>query len=353
MSSTSTGDAEEALLLNLIFKLQDPVPQYVLGCLPAIATIGASPDDGLMNKIMWILRSLGSPFSGLFYYCNVGQKEMVAYWLTANNFFFQNENILYRPFGHHAMKLALTPRQKRYMRECIAEATVLDRLSSLASAYYIAVGIFAGIARVAGAVGDPCTVKDWPYIPLALSWTVPVICVRVFNGNVVFKDPRHIFHFDKQKDIDSDESDEEKIEKDEMEIMDEEMGGYEKQKIRVKKFREDILNSKIAHTMLTAAFSMLMPWLSVILAYFTKPIGFACRSKFLTVVCSIWTFNSLMAYVLHVKGERTVSGNKYIHGWFCLSGAIIIILFSLFGLLSNTQLWWKILFGDICNVNNC
>lgn len=283
---TSTADAEQLLLLNLIFKLQDPIPQYVLGCLPAVATIGAAPDNGLMNKLIWIFRSLGSPFSGLFYFCNINEKRMCAYWLTSDNFIQNGNPISYRPFGHHAMELDLTPDQKKYMRECIAEATVLDRLSSLASAYYIIVGIFAGIARATGAVGNPCNIKDWPYIPLALAWTLPVICVRVFNGRVVFKDPRHKFQFEEPKEEESEESDEEINEKDEIEIIseikDEENGRNKSKKIRVKKLKEDMINSKIAHTMLTAAFSVLMPWMAVILAYFTKPIGFACRSKYLT-----------------------------------------------------------------------
>src|SRR6266542_605932 len=100
-----TTNAEETLLLNLIFKLQDPVPQYVLGCLPAIATIGAAPDNGLMNKLIWIFRALGCPFSGLFYFCN--EKSMCAYWLTSNSFVKDRRTISYRPFGHHAMELDL------------------------------------------------------------------------------------------------------------------------------------------------------------------------------------------------------------------------------------------------------
>jgi hypothetical protein len=291
---TSTEYAEETLLLNLIFKLQDPIPQYVLGCLPAIATIGAAPDNGLMNKLIWIFRSLGSPFSGLFYFCNIDQNGMCAYWLPSDSFIQNGNPISYRPFGHHAMELDFTPDQKKYMRECIAEATVLDRLSSLASAYYILIGIFAGIANATCSLGNTCTIKDWPYIPLALAWTLPVICVRVFNGRVVFKDPRHKFQFEELKEEDGEESEEERNEKDEIEIeiisevKDDERGRNENKKIRVKKLKDDMLNSKIAHTILTAAFSILMPWMAVLLAYFTKPIGFACRSKFLTGIFIIF-----------------------------------------------------------------
>ncbi|CAG8750238.1 7826_t:CDS:1, partial [Funneliformis mosseae] len=36
-------EAEKSHVLKLIGKLQEPVPQYILGCLPAIATIGVAP----------------------------------------------------------------------------------------------------------------------------------------------------------------------------------------------------------------------------------------------------------------------------------------------------------------------
>src|SRR6266542_4745851 len=140
---TSMTDAE--LLLKIIFTLQNPVPQYVLGCLPVIATGGTAPDNGLMNKILWIIRTLGCPFSALFYFCNIDEKEMCAYWLASDSFVREKENrentintvntvnientensISYRPFGYHAMELDLTPSQEEHLRECIAEATVLD-----------------------------------------------------------------------------------------------------------------------------------------------------------------------------------------------------------------------------------
>ncbi|RIA85800.1 hypothetical protein C1645_830243 [Glomus cerebriforme] len=34
-------------LINFVHSLQEPVPQYVLGCLPAIATIGAAPGSAM------------------------------------------------------------------------------------------------------------------------------------------------------------------------------------------------------------------------------------------------------------------------------------------------------------------
>jgi len=308
---------EESLLLKLILKLQEPVPQYVLGCLPTIATIGTAPDDGLIRKILWMLRCLGCPFTGLFYFCNIGSDEiaMSAYWLTSRSFMAEKGGIIrYRPFGHHAMEFLPTLDQEELMKECIAEASILDRLSSLASAYYILVGIFAGIARAIG----PCIRGDWSYIPLALAWTLPAIYVRVFGGKVVFKDPRKRLKDDG---------------------------------IVVRALEEDKFNAKNAHTVLTITFSIVVPWISVFFAYFTQPIGFGCRSKYLTVLCSIWTFNSIVAYISHIKGEKIVSGNKYIYCLFCTSGAIIAVLFTVLAFLSNSPSWWIKLFGISCDTS--
>ncbi|RIA91707.1 hypothetical protein C1645_736908 [Glomus cerebriforme] len=338
----STIAEEQTVLLQFISKLQDPAPQYVLGCLPAIATLGSAPDNGLMNKMIWICRCIGCPFSGLFYFCNIGgdNLEMCAFWLTSDCFIHvDGREIPYRPFGHHAMKLVFSPVLKKRINDCISEASVLDRLSSLASAYYILVGIFVGIARAAGLVGSSCTVKDWPYIPLALAWTLPAICVRVFNGRVVFKDPRQKFHYEEKEEEEKEKEKEnkEENEKEESEIRIIEDDGEDEQesnknrKILVKELKEDEINSATARTMLTAAFSVVIPWIAVILAYFTKPTGFACRSKFLSVVCAVWTVNSVSAYISHIRGETNVSGNRYIHG-----------------LLSSTQLWWVNLFGESC-----
>jgi len=308
---------EESSLLNLILKLQEPVPQYVIGCLPTIATIGTAPDDGLIRKILWMLRCLGCPFTGLFYFCNVGYDEikMSAYWLTSRSFIAEKGGIRYRPFGHHAKEILPTPDQEEIMKECIAEASILDRLSSIASAYYILVGIFAGVARAIG----PCVKGDWPYIPLALAWTLPAIYVRVLGGKVVFKDPRKRLGDDA---------------------------------IFVMALEEDKFNAKNAHAVLTVVFSIVTPWISVFLAYFTQPMGFGCRSKYLTVLCSIWTFNSIIAYISHIRGEKIVSGNKYIYCLFCVSGAIIAVLFTVLGFLSNSPSWWVKLFGEICDNSN-
>src|ERR1700722_8698897 len=167
-------------LSNLIQTLQEPAPQYVLGCIPAIATVGTAPDSGLGYKMLWIFRCLGCPFSGLFYFINISHNDSIAmstYWLTSDQFMIRNEcGISYRPFGHYAMEIEANDQDEtviKLLNECMAEASVLDRLSSLASAYYILVGIIAGLIKAIH-IG-PCNEEDWPYLPLALAWTVPAI----------------------------------------------------------------------------------------------------------------------------------------------------------------------------------
>src|SRR5438128_12562360 len=75
--------------------LQNPVPTYLLGTLPAILTIGAAPFSSLKLKFMHIFTTLACPFIGLFYFANINNgkdenKEDVvdvcAYWLNNNRF---------------------------------------------------------------------------------------------------------------------------------------------------------------------------------------------------------------------------------------------------------------------------
>src|SRR3954452_12288977 len=98
-----------------------------------------------------------------YYYNRVTSNEKNAYWLESRNFEEEGTAVLYRPFGHHAKRLFLTPGQSRLMRECITEASVLENNST-------------------------CTNKEWPYIPLALSWIMPAIDMRV-RGRLVSKFP--------------------------------------------------------------------------------------------------------------------------------------------------------------------
>jgi hypothetical protein len=309
----------EDSLTKLLQSLQDPAPQYVLGCVPAIATIGAAPDSGLINKILWILRCLGCPFTGLFYFCNIDSDPiaMSTYWLTADHFMKDGYKIPYRPFGHYTREIAVDEQDVvviKLLKECVAEASVLDRLSSLASAYYIFLGIFSGLTK-AVRIG-PCTGEDWPYLPLALAWTFPAIYKRVSVGRMVVNDPRH---------------------------------ALQNMYLIVKDLPHNKRSAHDVQVLITFVFfSVIIPWMSVLLAYFTRPVGYGCRSKYLTVLSSIWSFNSLIAYISHISGEKFIEGNRFIHGWFSLCGVIISILLILLGLLSHTRSWWADLFGEHC-----
>ncbi|CAG8648612.1 11317_t:CDS:1, partial [Racocetra persica] len=179
--------SSEPALLTAIRNLQNPIPQYVLGTLPAIAILGTTPHSGLCAKLIWFARCLGCPFTGMFYFCNIGNipSEMCAYWLSAEYFDFEGNLIDYLPVGHHAMQLNPTANQIAIINNWVAEASLLDRLSSLVSLYYIFVGIFAGISKAAGPCIEDKSLQDWPYLPLLFIWTLPVIYVRIRNGRVV------------------------------------------------------------------------------------------------------------------------------------------------------------------------
>src|ERR1043166_577092 len=134
MSST-----EEFGFSQLIHKLLEPIPQYVLGCLPAIAIIGESPMDNFTAKLIWVFRCLGCPFIGLFYSINVGGKKesRCIFWLSSDHFTSAGRQLRRRPFGFYYMKLEPNPDKMIHIERCTATASVLERLSSLISVYYI------------------------------------------------------------------------------------------------------------------------------------------------------------------------------------------------------------------------
>ncbi|CAG8639459.1 41233_t:CDS:1 [Gigaspora margarita] len=338
--------AAEPGLLTAIHRFQNPIPQFALGSLPAMATIGTTPHDSLLEKFLWFMRCLGCPFTGLFYFCNIKNDPiaMGTYWLSSEYFKVEyetenedtidigveimNERIIrvreenkntlnIRPVGHHAMKIKPNKMQKRIINDWIAEASLLDRLSSLVSAYYILVGIFAGIFKAAGPCMSDSSLQDWPYIPLLLIWTLPAIYVRIRNGKVVNK------------------------------VL---LERLKNEKIIVKNYNQGKIKSKKAHVAITALASVALPWLAVIIAYFTRPIGFFCRSKYLTVICTTWSFNSVIAYICHIIGEKDEYGHVLTHVWFCVCGVFITGALILLSLLANTKSWWIDIFGDICNV---
>ncbi|CAG8487805.1 1431_t:CDS:1 [Ambispora gerdemannii] len=334
--------ATDELLAKLIRKLQDPVPQYVLGCLPAVATIGAAPKKSFITKLFWVARCLGCPFIGLFYTCNVKIDETTIYWLKKSCFMEVYENveeqivaekeIPHRPFGHHAMMVIhknsthsnptvqrrLTARAAsnndvlERLNECVAGASVLERLSSLASAYYIFVGIIAGITRAIA----PRACEDWPFIPLVLSWTLPAIYRRIAHGKLVVKDPKECL-------------------RDDIIYVERLATGDEEHHTRV---------------LLTFLASTTVPWITILLAYFTPPIGYFCRSKYLTVICSVWSFNNILAYIHHWIGEKSDRFDTIISVWFNICGVFIAVALFFLALLTNENKWWVDLFGASCDI---
>ncbi|CAG8719302.1 18795_t:CDS:1, partial [Racocetra persica] len=242
----------ETGLLTLIHKLQNPIPQFVLGTLPILAIVATNPYKSLLAKLLWFARCLGSPFFGLFYFCNIECKpiEMCSYWLEANNFICtKDDNGIkvveegetkgirrIRPFGHYALIIKPTESQEKVMNDWVSKASLLDRLSSLSSLYYISVGIFAVISKALSPCMDDDSVEDWPFIPLLFIWTLPAINVRIKYGNVVTM-------------VDS-----------------ERLNG----KIEIV---NDLIKRKTSSsfTAIIALISVLLPWFAVIIAYFVPP----------------------------------------------------------------------------------
>jgi hypothetical protein len=320
--SNKMSEYSDPQLLIYLVKIQNPIPQYVLGTLPAIATIGATPKSGLVAKLTWLARCLGCPFTGLFYFCNIKSDPvaMSAYWLPSDHFVQDEEIIRYRPVGHHAKVIQPNPKKKKILESWVAEASVLERLSSVVSIYYILLGVILGIFRP---ITDSCipnnAYEEWPYIPLALIWTLPAICIRVKVGRVVDKVfPERLALLDG--------------------IIVSDHPSLKAQRIR---------------TFFTALASIILPWVVIIPAYYTRPIGFYCRSKYMAILSSIWSFNSFLAYASHVIGEKNVTGHQLMHAWFCFCGCIIAILIALLSLLANHRPFWIDLFGPSCNVPIC
>ncbi|CAG8675102.1 7983_t:CDS:2, partial [Racocetra fulgida] len=212
--------AAEPELLKVIRRIQYPIPQFALGSLPAIATVGTTPHNGLLAKIMWFMRSLED-------------EDTIRIEIED-----ENESALFiRPVGHHAMKIEPDEEQKSVINNWVSEASLLDRLSSIVSAYYILVGIFAGITKAAGPCMTDNSLQDWPYIPLLLIWTLSAIYVRIMKGRVVNK------------------------------VLSENL----KSKIIVKNYTSGEIITIRAHAAITALASIALPWLAVIIAYFTRP----------------------------------------------------------------------------------
>ncbi|CAI2185702.1 9258_t:CDS:2 [Funneliformis geosporum] len=263
------------MIVDLIKSLLLSIPSYILSSLPAIATIGASPMRGFLEKLMWVFRCLGCPFTGLYYTCNISNDEasLCIYWLEAQYFRltggnhdeenFKIEGLPYRPLGIHyksPIHGQFTQEINDIIEECTAQASVLERLSSLPPAYYMGVGIFAGISRLIES-------RDCEFMPH------------------ITDDPEYLY------------------------------------------------------TILTGIISIVIPWTVVIMANLTPPVGCLYRCKYLSALASTWSFNSFLAMVQHLMGEQSVKGNKYLHIWFSISGVIIVLLLSAFVVITSISLW--------------
>lgn len=309
-----------------IGKLLDPIPQYVLGCLPAIAIMGACPKEKFSQKLTWVLRCLGCPFTGLLYACNVGTNEakLCIYWLTSEHFSSRGQQLNHRPVGIYTMSVDENQDEYRnimvYVRRCTARVSVLERLSSLVSAYYIIVGVIAAISR---ATDSKACGEDWPYLSLLLSWTIPAVFKRVISGTQVVKDPNDEFR---------------------------------SQNVQIVMIQEDESRKKQKKftVLLVAIISMIYPWITILVAFFTSPHGYHCRSQVLTGFCVIWSINSFLAYVSHLKRENNVEGHSFLHIWFSTWGFLVAIGLFILSLFANNVEWWGV-FKETCRVtkNSC
>ncbi|CAG8676033.1 10247_t:CDS:1, partial [Funneliformis caledonium] len=111
---------------------------------------------------------------------------------------------------------------------------------------------------------------------------------------------------------------------------------------------------KRATVTLTALLSIVYPWMTVLIVYFTPPVGYFCRSKYVTVITSIWSFNSALAYFWHIKGESDLimSGEGWLHVWFSTCGFIVAYLLLFLGIFTGYNTLWVDLFGDACDLSS-
>ncbi|CAG8672145.1 2481_t:CDS:1 [Funneliformis mosseae] len=308
------------------------LPKYVVGSLSAIAIMGDSPYD-FYEKTMWFFRCFGCPFDGLLHSLIGGEKvSCCLYWLSSNYFKLKNNEdsndngthyLKYRPFGFYAMKLNKDDKEQnerinKYVKRCTANLPVLERISLFITSYYIIFGVIEGVSMMYGKI----FCEEWAYLPLLFSWTIPVIWKRGKYGVQVVIDPKLVF---KNIQIIVDENPTNKF-----------------------PFKKRVTVT------ITALLSIVYPWVTVIIVYFTPPVGYYCRSKYVTLICVIWSFNSALAYFWHIKGESDLimSGNGWLHVWFCTSGFIVAILVLFLGIFTGYNTLWVDYFGDACDLSS-
>ncbi|CAG8759067.1 2367_t:CDS:2 [Dentiscutata erythropus] len=300
--------------LKIFQILQNPIPQYVLGSLPAILTIGATPHKTLLAKFLWFVRCLDGSRDDEDRENDNKINEESSENSTNNKIIDVEKQDFPRPFGHHAMKIKPNKSQNRILKDWVSEASLLDRLLLIVSAYYIILGIAAGISKAAGPCTNDTSLQDWPYIPILFIWTLPVIFVRIRSGKVVNKVlPKRL-----------------------------------KSRITIVRYNTANVKTNRNWTFIIFCVSFFLPWLTVIIAYWTPPVGFYCRSKFLTIICSIWSISSIAAYISHIKGEKDVHGPISIV--FSFFGAVIGGGMIFLSILANNNSLWITLFSDNCYV---
>jgi hypothetical protein len=112
-------------LNNLLKVLKNPIPQYVLCCLPVIAMIGNSPYERFAKRLRWLGTCLSCPFQGLLY-VQCKNDEMVIFWLSKTDFVREDgKPVFYKPVGHFAMQIEEKDLKK--LKDCIEAAPFLER----------------------------------------------------------------------------------------------------------------------------------------------------------------------------------------------------------------------------------
>lgn len=335
-------------ITNIINLLQEPpIPQYVIGRLPVIFTIGTTPIDGFYIKIYRILVCIGCPIVGLYYFCNISKNPIaeVVYWLSFDKYeninnILNNENTQLIDMENHSENEEITNNEilmeepiyifynfkviqvliknniYRNLKKNIIEASILERLSLLFPIYYIIIGIISGLVRAFG----PCSTTDWPYTPLLLIWTIPVIWNRGYKGKIVAIDPNSNI---------SDNS------------------------IKIEDVNEHTGNNINIHLVFITIFTTITHWLVICLAYFTPPVGFGCRSQYLTIICAIWSFNNIIMYFYQRYGKKIKIMNiDVIYLFFFISGIFVIFWIIILVTVSYNQMLWIKYGGEKCNISN-
>ncbi|CAG8622495.1 2157_t:CDS:1, partial [Paraglomus occultum] len=319
--------------------LQNPVPLYCLGVIPAVFIIADSPFSTLTSKVWYTLACLSSPFTPLFYYVSVGSRtdtsilDKCCYWLPADKFEYVRpkankksghnggksegqpgsngdienqldenerqsdpENIW--PFAHENKRPNLDPDTKTRLTECVANISFCERYLIVVSIYFIVVGMIVGIYRDVG----KCQEQDWPAIPLLLCWALPALLIRLLRGKAVVRDPEIALQkLPRISLIDVNNNDTP---------------------------QRDIRGNALA----TLLVSILSHWLVVIFTYYTKPKGFGCRSIGLALIAGIWTLNSTLSFRYYfvcnnsppgVNSPPEVKSKDYLYSyWLCPCGVV-------------------------------